>query len=130
MTDPRQNVVAARLRMLRSQRPEISQDRLATALGVSQNAVGRWERGLSTPRANQIAGICDLYGISADFLIGRSDFPLGLAPDQWIVDEDAVEFARANPRKTVNVVFKVPRRMRLIEHNEVERLKRELGIVK
>ena len=126
---PPKKIVATRLRILRAQHPEISQESLASALGVSQNAIGRWERGESEPRAAQILRICEVYKVSADYLIGRSDFENGLAPDAWIVDEDAISAMRQHPKgPKIPAIFKVPRRARIVDIAEAEKLQKELKL--
>ena len=47
----------------------LTQEQLAEALGVSRQAVSRWEAGDSTPDMINLLGICDLFGVSADYLI-------------------------------------------------------------
>ncbi len=47
----------------------MTQEQLAEALGVSRQAVSRWEAGDSTPDMINLLGLCDLFGVSADYLI-------------------------------------------------------------
>jgi transcriptional regulator with XRE-family HTH domain len=47
----------------------LSQKDAASRLGVSKCTLSKWERGISMPKANQIADICSLYGVSYDMLI-------------------------------------------------------------
>ena len=60
-----------RLKELRKSR-RVSQRALAAALGVTQQAVGKWEMGRSTPDPATIARIADFFGASADYLLGCS----------------------------------------------------------
>ena len=46
-----------------------SQEELADRTGVSRQAVSRWESGSAKPDADKIIAICDLFGISADYLL-------------------------------------------------------------
>ena len=46
-----------------------SQEELADRAGVSRQAVSRWESGSAKPDAEKIIVICDLFGISADYLL-------------------------------------------------------------
>ena len=46
-----------------------SQEELADRAGVSRQAVSRWESGSAKPDADKIIVICDLFGISADYLL-------------------------------------------------------------
>lgn len=46
-----------------------SQEELAEHIGVSRQAVSRWESGSAKPDADKIIAICDLFGVSADYLL-------------------------------------------------------------
>ena len=46
-----------------------SQEDLAERLGVSRQAVSRWESDSAKPDADRIIAICDLFGVSADYLL-------------------------------------------------------------
>lgn len=50
-----------------------SQEELADRAGVSRQAVSRWESGSAKPDADKIIVLCDLFGISADYLL-REDY--------------------------------------------------------
>lgn len=116
---------AERLRLLRN-RKAWSQVDLGKTVGVSQATISEWELGKATPTVPDLASLCQCFRVSSDWLIGLSDFEHGLAPDQWIADEDAIAALRANPKAKGIVAFKVPRRMRLLDFDEYERLRREL----
>jgi transcriptional regulator with XRE-family HTH domain len=119
MPSDRSSVVATRLRMLRAQHPEITQAALAEHVGVSQNAVHRWETGVSEPRAEHIAAACDLFRCSADYLIGRTESPTGLEPGQWLLDLDAID----RPEPGRDWAVQIPRRHRIVDGREKERIK-------
>ena len=62
-----------------------SQEELADRAGVSRQAVSRWESGSAKPDADKIIAICDLFGISADYLLRDSyegEHPAGTAAQQ------------------------------------------------
>ena len=46
-----------------------SQEELAEHIGVTRQAVSRWESGSAKPDADKIISICDLFGVSADYLL-------------------------------------------------------------
>ena len=54
-----------------------SQEELAERIGVTRQAVGRWESGAAKPDADKIIAVCDLFGVSADYLL--RDHAAGLA---------------------------------------------------
>lgn len=52
-----------------------SQEELAEHVGVTRQAVSRWESGTAKPDADKIIAICELFGVSADYLL--RDFAAG-----------------------------------------------------
>ena len=46
-----------------------SQEELAERIGVTRQAVSRWESGAAKPDADKIIAVCDLFGVSADYLL-------------------------------------------------------------
>ena len=47
----------------------LSQEDLADKLGVSRQAISRWEQGSTTPDMLNLKQLSELYGVSADYLI-------------------------------------------------------------
>ena len=60
-----------RLKALRKER-KLSQTALSVQLGVTQQAVGKWETGRSTPDPAMVARIAALLGTTTDSLLGVS----------------------------------------------------------
>ena len=58
---------ANRLKELRT--GKMSQAELARLLGVTQQAVGKWEKGIATPDYATLAKIATLFDVSTDYLI-------------------------------------------------------------
>ena len=58
-----------RIRALRQGRG-MSQEALAEALGVSRQAVSKWEKSLSYPDTENLLSLAELFGVSADELAG------------------------------------------------------------
>ena len=54
-------------------RKKISQDEFADELGVHPATVSNWEIGKTTPNAFILTCICELLGVSADWLLGLSE---------------------------------------------------------
>ena len=46
-----------------------TQEDLAEKLGVSRQAIARWEAGETTPDINTLLQLCDIFGVSADYMI-------------------------------------------------------------
>ena len=63
-----------RLKSVR-EKNKLSQAALAKKLYVSQQTVGKWETGASSPNPETIAKIADILNVSTDYLLGKSDIP-------------------------------------------------------
>lgn len=49
----------------------LSQQKLANQIGVSQKAIDYWERGINEPKASYILLLADYFDVSCDFLLGK-----------------------------------------------------------
>ena len=58
------------MKMLRERR-KMSAAKLAAEMGVSQQAVSKWERGEAMPRAEILPKLADLLDCTVDALYGR-----------------------------------------------------------
>lgn len=67
-----QLVLGTNIRQLR-RRDKRTQDALAEALGVTPQAVSRWESGGTYPDMNLIPSIANFFGVSIDELFGYTD---------------------------------------------------------
>lgn len=57
-----------RLRFLRKEKG-FSQEELADKIGISRQAISKWESGQSNPDTNNLITLSELYGISLDILL-------------------------------------------------------------
>ena len=51
----------------------LSQRRAAAELDISQALLSHYENGLREPRLDFVVKACDYYGVTADYMLGRSD---------------------------------------------------------
>ncbi len=63
---------AEKLKEIR-RRDGITQLQAAKILGVSLGAVGNWESGKRTPDAEMLVQIADTFGVTVDYLLGRTE---------------------------------------------------------
>ena len=63
-------ILGYRLRELRKEN-KMSQEDLGKLLGVSKVSVSGYENGTRVPSLDILNGILDVFGVSADFLLGR-----------------------------------------------------------
>ncbi len=62
------------LSLLRQERG-LSQRKAASALGISQALLSHYENGAREPGLCFVCRACDYYGVTADYLLGRSAHP-------------------------------------------------------
>ena len=63
-----------RLRDLREDHDKTQQD-IADIIGTSQTMYARYERGANELPLRHLLKLADYYGVSADYLLGRSNTP-------------------------------------------------------
>ena len=63
-----------RLKELRTKR-RLSQARLAMELNMSQNTISRYETGEREAGYETLIALADYFGVSVDYLLGRTDDP-------------------------------------------------------
>ena len=91
-----------RLRELRNN-SGLTQNAIATKLGVSGQTILNWENGIYEPKISQLIQLADLFNVSVDYLIERK-------PDNKKLDdifnalesipkEDFIEFIRKSLSK-------------------------------
>ena len=61
-----------RLKKLRLER-KVKQVQLARAIGLTQQAISLYENNLREPDLKTLTKIADFFGVSVDYLLGRTD---------------------------------------------------------
>lgn len=51
----------------------LSQEELAEKLGVSRQAVSKWETGEALPEITKLKGLADVFGVTTDFLLNDNE---------------------------------------------------------
>ena len=64
--------IGQKIRELRK-KADLTQDRLAEMLGVTAQAVSKWEVGSASPDLSLIAPLCRVFGVTADELLGIAE---------------------------------------------------------
>ena len=85
----------------------LTQAQVAQKLGISHRAYAFWEREPTAVRAEQLAILAELFGVSADFLIGRQPpKQRGTGPTGKMrqIFETASKLPRRQQRRIVDVV--------------------------
>ncbi len=63
-----------RLRVIRKEN-NLTQKQTAEAIGTSEQNYQRYERGSQQPTLPTLIALADLFDVSLDYLVGRSDEP-------------------------------------------------------
>ena len=63
-----------RIRDLREDHDK-TQQQIADVLGTSQTMYARYERGANELPIRHLLALCSYYGVSADYILGRTDNP-------------------------------------------------------
>ena len=69
----------------------LSQEALAAKLGISRQAISKWERAEASPDTDNLIALAELYGMSLDAL-------LNTANDQYVLDGGETETAEAEKK--------------------------------
>ena len=75
-------MIGPQIRLLRKE-ANMTQQELASKLFVSQQAVGKWERGEATPNPETIVAMSKIFCVSADTILGESAPPLSTG-GSWV----------------------------------------------
>ena len=87
---------SARLKLLRKEKG-FTQSDVARMVFIDKTAVSKWELGLNFPNQNIQTRLADLFGVSVDYLLGRTDIRnANLSPPaETIIDMPIVGSVRA-----------------------------------
>ncbi len=69
-----------RIRERREHKSLLQKD-VANYIGISQQAVARWEKGETEPDSETLVKLAELFECSVDYLVGRTDDPRPPDPD-------------------------------------------------
>ena len=86
-----------RLKTLRAQRG-LTQEQLAHSLDIPDTSVRRWESSGRPPKRERLEKLADFFGVSVDFLLGRTEDPTPPNKSKGIV-EDYSPFLKAIKEK-------------------------------
>ena len=83
------------IRKLRKER-DLTQEELADQIGVTSQAVSKWENSTGMPDISQVVPLAAFFGVSVSYLRGESDDPIrmeswlsGNVPDEPIAPDPA-----------------------------------------
>ncbi|MBU5213257.1 helix-turn-helix domain-containing protein [Heyndrickxia oleronia] len=104
------SVLGDRIKLLRDKH-NYSQKRVASALGISNVQLSRYESGDRKPDPEMITMIADYFGVSTDFLLGKTDNLVEKTSNEIFDDPDfqyamrsAQGFSDENRRKVLEYI--------------------------
>ncbi len=65
-------IFCERLKILRIEK-KLSQPKLAQLIGISKGMVSFWENGINEPTITNLIKLCQIFDVSADYLLGLED---------------------------------------------------------
>ena len=92
-----------RIKQLREEKG-ISQLEFAKRINLTQQSVSAYEKGIREPSLDILKAIADFFGVSTDYLLGKSDVR---NPEEVEVDMDEVDVAFASGIKGLNETNKM-----------------------
>jgi len=69
-----QNIIAERISLLMKHK-NLTQQSLADAIGVSRPSITQFTSGVNLPSIKTLVTLADYFGVSLDYLCGRTDNP-------------------------------------------------------
>ncbi|WP_411167836.1 helix-turn-helix domain-containing protein [Clostridium sp. MB05] len=99
--------LAEKLQLLRNNN-RLSQEELAEKLGVSRQAISKWELGQSIPDLKKLIAIAELYNVTIDSLVKDSD-EFDILQSNEISNTEEHEAEKVDDKKT-QVVININRR--------------------
>lgn len=88
------------------QKAHLSQEKVAELIGVSRQAVTKWESGQSAPNTENLFRLAEILGITVDQLIATEDNSRSIAEEVYrmIKDEEAKKEAQRKAQSGKNVL--------------------------
>jgi transcriptional regulator with XRE-family HTH domain len=71
--------------------------RAADLFGISRSTISSWNTKNTFPKGETVAAIADALGVSADYLLGRTDNPIGYANSAPVVEDVSRDYMGAIP---------------------------------
>lgn len=126
-------VIKERLAAARKSAGYATRPDAAKAADVSLGSLTNWERGESGISPESLVKLADTYGVTADYLLGRTDHPRGVGPRCYVVDQAGMEILRRAksisdvqvllaPPDTPLVLFDLPPMAKVVDEGEFREL--------
>lgn len=77
----------------------LSQEQLAEQLGVSRQAVSKWESGKAVPESETLISISEYFGVTLDYLMKEN-----YSPSEVVTDEEAAQTNNGREKRILSLV--------------------------
>lgn len=81
------NTLENRLKILRKENGYTQED-VANKLGLTKSAYGYYEQGKTVPDAHTLSKLANIFDVTTDYLLGRTDNPKLTAKDERSIQKD------------------------------------------
>lgn len=92
-----------RIRELRESAGYKSQQSFADAFGIAQSTVGGWESGKREPNYETTIRLADFFGVSVDYLLGRTDQKEVLQPSSYWDGQTLIDLRKSRGETSLYV---------------------------
>ena len=83
-------MIGDKLKKLRRNR-DLTQEEVAAHIGISYQAISKWERGDGYPDITMLPTLANYFGVSVDYLLGNeTDFK---SQTESVISDDDIKFA-------------------------------------
>lgn len=83
-------MLSEKLKELRLKNKDAQAD-IAKVIGVSRQAYNNYEAGIRTPDSNTLVALANYFGVTTDYLLGRTDTPMPVSSAASFVDGKSYE---------------------------------------
>lgn len=120
-------MLAQRLRNERK-KARLTQAQLGEKLGLTQQAIGKWEKGLAEPDISSINKLAELFQCNPNYLLGNTTDPTPQNEKGLVYDDEAWELMRdMHERPELKALFKTSKNVKPEDIKAVDELLKHMA---
>lgn len=105
MNSQQKENIAKKLRMLRAEY-NLTQSDVANKLGITQQTYSKYENQTINMDSETIIKICDLYGVSSDYLLGIKEAPKAAKKEKTVAYKASEDEIKTIVKKVLSEINK------------------------
>lgn len=105
MNSQQKENIAKKLRMLRAEY-NLTQSDVANKLGITQQTYSKYENQTINMDSETIIKICDLYGVSSDYLLGIKETPKAAKKEKTVAYKASEDEIKTIVKKVLSEINK------------------------